>query len=118
MSKLNLVFTARDIAKIEDEFDASIEKIIAGFKLKTLVQFLRFGLRGDNDERLELSEDALYDLIDSKIKEVGKIEIQIQIIEALMDAGFLPKAIETSQLRENLSAAVAETSKITGKTKK
>lgn len=111
-TKLNLKFTARDVAAVEEALNGSLEKIIASFRLTTLIQFLMVGLRDKSGNRLNLDEDKTFDLVDEKIKEYGKIELQIEVIDALIEAGFLPKAIDTSQMRTTLSEAIAEASKL------
>ena len=111
-TKLNLNFTARDVAAVEEALNGSLEKIIASFRLTTLIQFLMVGLRDKSGNRLNLDEDKTFDLVDEKIKEYGKIELQIEVIDALIEAGFLPKAIDTSQLRTTVSEAIAEASKL------
>lgn len=116
--KLNLKFTARDIAAVEGALDAPIEKIISSFKLITLIQFVMVGLRNDNGERLALDEDSTFDLVDTIIKEVGKLELQIQVIEALIDAGFLPKALNLESLRKDLEELTVDSSKTAGETEK
>ena len=90
-TKLNLKFTARDVAAVEEALDGSLEKIIASFKLTTLIQFLMVGLRDNSGNRLNLDEDKTFDIVDEKIKEFGKIELQIQVIDALIEAGFYQK---------------------------
>lgn len=114
MSKLNLKFTARDVAAVEEALDSSLEKAIASFKLTTLIQFLMVGMRDKNGEKLNLDEDKAFDIVDEAIKEHGKIELQIEVIDALIESGFLPKAIDTNQIRTTLSKAIADASKITG----
>ena len=111
-TKLNLKFTARDVAAVEEALNGSLEKIIASFRLTTLIQFLMVGLRDKSGNRLDLNEDKTFELVDEKIKEYGKIELQIEVIDALIDAGFLPRAIDTSQMRTTLSEAIAEASKL------
>ena len=111
-TKLNLKFTARDVAAVEEALNGSLEKIIASFRLTTLIQFLMVGLRDKSGNRLNLDEYKTFDLVDEKIKEYGKIELQIEVIDALIEAGFLPKAIDTSQLRTTVSEAIAEASKL------
>ena len=111
-TKLNLKFTARDVAAVEEALNGSLEKIIASFRLTTLIQVLMVGLRDKSGNRLNLDEDKTFDLVDEKIKEYGKIELQIEVIDALIEAGFLPKAIDTSQLRTTVSEAIAEASKL------
>ena len=111
-TKLNLKFTARDVAAVEEALNGSLEKIIASFRLTTLIQFLMVGLRDKSGNRLNLDEDKTFDLVDEKIKEYGKIELQIEVIDALIEAGFLPRAIDTSQLRTTVSEAIAEASKL------
>ena len=111
-TKLNLKFTARDVAAVEEALNGSLEKTIASFRLTTLIQFLMVGLRDKSGNRLNLDEDKTFDLVDEKIKEYGKIELQIEVIDALIEAGFLPKAIDTSQLRTTVSEAIAEASKL------
>lgn len=111
-TKLNLKFTARDVAAVEEALNGSLEKIIASFRLTTLIQFLMVGLRDKSGNRLNLDEDKTFDLVDEKIKEYGKIELQIEVIDALIEAGFLPKAIDTSQLRTTVSEVIAEASKL------
>ena len=70
------------------------------------------GLRDKSGNRLNLDEDKTFDLVDEKIKEYGKIELQIEVIDALIEAGFLPKAIDTKAMRATLSDAIAEASKL------
>lgn len=111
-TKLNLKFTARDVAAVEEALNGSLEKIIASFRLTTLIQFLMVGLRDKSGNRLDLNEDKTFELVDEKIKEYGKIELQIEVIDALIEAGFLPRAIDTSQMRTTLSEAIAEASKL------
>lgn len=111
-TKLNLKFTARDVAAVEEALNGSLEKIIASFRLTTLIQFLMVGLRDKSGNRLNLDEDKTFDLVDEKIKEYGKIELQIEVIDALIESGFLPKAIDTSQMRTTLSKAIAEASRL------
>ena len=111
-TKLNLKFTARDVAAVEEALNGSLEKIIASFRLTPLIQFLMVGLRDKSGNRLNLDEDKTFDLVDEKIKEYGKIELQIEVIDALIEAGFLPKAIDTSKLRTTVSEAIAEASKL------
>ena len=111
-TKLNLKFTARDVAAVEEALNGSLEKIIASFRLTTLIQFLMVGLRDKSGNRLDLNEDKPFELVDEKIKEYGKIELQIEVIDALIEAGFLPRAIDTSQMRTTLSEAIAEASKL------
>ena len=111
-TKLNLKFTARDVAAVEEALNGSLEKIIASFRLTTLIQFLMVGLRDKSGNRLNLDEDKTFDLVDEKIKEYGKIELQIEVIDALIEAGFLPKSIDTSKLRTTVSEAIAEASKL------
>ena len=111
-TKLNLKFTARDVAAVEEALNGSLEKIIASFRLTTLIQFLMVGLRDKSGNRLDLNEDKTFELVDEKIKEYGKIELQIEVIDALIEAGFLPRAIDTSQMRTTLSEANAEASKL------
>lgn len=111
-TKLNLKFTARDVAAVEEALNGSLEKIIASFRLTTLIQFLMIGLRDKSGNRLNLDEDKTFDLVDEKIKEYGRIELQIEVIDALIEAGFLPKAIDTSQLRTTVSEAISEASKL------
>ncbi|RYC75238.1 hypothetical protein [Candidatus Nanosyncoccus alces] len=117
-NKLNLKFTARDVAAVEEALDGSLEKIIASFKLTTLIQFLMVGLRDKSGNRLNLDEEKTFDIVDEKIKEYGKIELQIEVIDALIEAGFLPRAIDTNQMRTTLSEAIAEASKIPEASKK
>ena len=114
MTKLNLKFTARDIALIEDMLDCSLEKAIAGFRLSTLVKFIEVGLRDKSGNHMNLDEDKAYDFVDKAIKEQGKIELQIQILDSLIEAGFLPKAVNTTEMREALSETVASASKTVG----
>ena len=111
-TKLNLKFTARDVAAVEEALNGSLEKIIASFRLTTLIQFLMVGLRDKAGNRLNLDEDKAFDIVDEKIKEYGKIELQIEVIDALIEAGFLPKAIDTKAMRATLSDAIAEASKL------
>lgn len=105
MSKINLKFTARDIARIEDNLNNSIESIIASFRTHTLVEFIRVGLRDEDDKHLKLTEEEAFDKVDELIRANGKLELQMDVIDALIAAGFLPKAIDTKAIRESVSEA-------------
>lgn len=101
MNKLNLKFTAKDIAKIEDNLNNTFESIMASFRMSSLIEFLKVGL----EDLKNKSEEEISNEIDNLIHTYGKINIQMDILDSLMDAGFLPHNIDTNQIRKNIQEA-------------
>ncbi len=105
---MNIHFRARDIAKVEKTLNMSVENIVADMKTTSLVEMLKVGLIDENGAKVLAgkSEDELYDFIDQQFRETGKVEIMLQVMEALIEAGFLPKELKTANFREKLHDAV------------
>lgn len=105
---MNIQFRARDIAKLEKTLNMSVEHIVADMKTTTLIEVLKVGLIDDNGGKLlaNKNEDELFDYIDQAFREQGKVEIMLQVMEALIEAGFLPKELKTADFRGKLQAAV------------
>jgi len=104
---MNIQFRARDVAKAEKVLNMSIENIVADMKTTSLIELLRVGMVNENGGKLliDKSDDELFDFVDQVFREQGKVEIMLQVIEALVDSGFLPRELKVAKFREKVQAA-------------
>lgn len=99
-----LNFNAKKVAEIEKETRMKFSDILTNFSIGTVVIFLKKGLDIKTD-------DEAYEAIDAYVKEDEKhdtITLYLDIIEALRDSGFLPKALGVEEMRAKLVEEMSE----------
>lgn len=91
---INLKFTARRIAEIEEERGESIVHLVNDLKLSTLATFIAKGANID--------EDDAFDHIDKYLANGDKepADLMLDIMEMVQRDGFLSKAIDVQTIRE------------------
>ena len=95
---MQLAYTPRAIHKIETEAQKPLVELIQVFSMNTLLLLVREGLGTD--------EDGAFDAIDKYLtsdKKHDTMTLFVDILEGLQAKGFLPRALQTSQMREQLS---------------
>lgn len=99
---MNFKFSAMKVAEIEETFKQPLENIVSDTKISTLAMFISKGLVNE-DGHIGCSINVAYDKIDEYIKEHSKLELTIDVIEVLINEGFLPKTMDVAKMRESIS---------------
>ena len=97
--KLNLKFTASKIDEIEQSFKQPIENCISNTSIASITQFIQKGLVNDSDG-IGVSKSKALSVIDEYLAENDKDELVMDIMEALINGGFLSRDLDIEKLRE------------------
>ena len=97
--KLNLKFTAVKVDEIEQANKQPIENCISNTSIASLTLFIQKGLVNDSDG-VGVSKAKALSVIDEYLSEKDKDELVMDIMEALIDGGFLSRDLDIAQLRE------------------
>lgn len=92
---MELNFTPRTIKEIEDVKKRPIQDIVGEFSFNNVILFVQKGLKIDENEALNVIEKELEGGIDT-------MEIWLNILDNLIAKGFLPKALNTAEIRAKL----------------
>ena len=100
MEKLNLRYNATRVDEIEQaKGGLPIENCIADNTISNLVLFIQKGLIDDNGVH-GVSKAVAMDVIDNYLKEKDKDDLVMDIMEALIDGGFLSRDLDVAKVRE------------------
>ena len=97
--KLNLKYNAIKVDEIEQVKKLPIENCIGDTSISSLVLFLQKGLVDDNGV-WGVTKAIAVDTIDRFLEEDDKDELVFQIIEALINGGFLSRELDMNQIRK------------------
>lgn len=97
--KLNLKYNATRVDEIEQTKKLPIENCIADTTIGNLTLFLQKGLIDDNGTH-GVSKAVAISTIDAYLEENDKDELVMDIMEALMKAGFLSRELNLTKVRE------------------
>ena len=97
--KLNLKFTASKIDEIEQANKQPIENCISNTSIASLTLFVQKGLVNDNDG-VGVGKNKALSVIDEYLAEKDKDELVMDIMEALINGGFLSRDLDIEKLRE------------------
>lgn len=97
--KLNLKYTAVKVDEIEQTKKLPIENCIADTTVNNLALFIQKGLIDDNGNH-GVSKAVAIDIIDKYLTESDKDELMMDIMEALIDGGFLSRSLDLKKVRE------------------
>lgn len=97
--KLNLKYTAIKVDEIEQTKKLPIENCIADTTIGNLALFIQKGLIDDNGNH-GVSKAVAIDIIDKYLAESDKDELVMDIMEALMDGGFLSRDVNLEDIRK------------------
>lgn len=96
--KLNLKFNATKVDEIEQSKKLSIENCIADTTIGNLSLFIQKGLIDDNNNH-GVSKAVAMDTIDKYLEENDKDELIMDIMEALINGGFLSRDVNLEKIR-------------------
>ena len=97
--KMNLRYSAIKVDEIEQSKKLPIENCIADTTIGNLALFVQKGLVNDNGNVGVTRAQALT-AIDEYLAENDKDELVMDIMEALMDGGFLSRDVDLAKVRE------------------
>jgi hypothetical protein len=97
--KLNLKYNATKVDEIEQTKKASIENCISDTTIGNLALFIQKGLIDENGNH-GVSRNVAISTIDKYLEENDKDELVMDIMEALINGGFLSRELDVKKLRE------------------
>lgn len=97
--KLNLKYTAVKVDEIEQAKKLPIENCIADTTIGNLTLFIQKGLVNDSDG-VGVGKAKALSVIDEYLAEHDKDELIMDIMEALINGGFLSRDLDLAKVRE------------------
>ena len=97
--KLNLKYTAVKVDEIEQSKQLPIENCIADTTIGNLVLFVQKGLVNDSGS-VGVSKAQALTVIDEYLANDDKDELVMDIMEALINGGFLSREVDLTKIRE------------------
>lgn len=105
--KLNLKYNATRVDEIEKARQLPIENCVGDSSINMLTLFLQKGLIDDNGVH-GVSKAVAMNTIDEYLKENDKTDLLLDIIEALVDAGFLSRELDVESIRKAQTSRIAQ----------
>lgn len=99
MEKLNLKYNATKVDEIEQARKLPIENCITDTSIGMLCLFIQKGLIDDNGVH-GVSKSVAMSIIDKYFEESDKDNLVFDIMEALVDGGFLSRELDIENLKE------------------
>lgn len=96
--KLNLKYNALKVDEIEQIKKLPIENCVADTSISSLLLFIQKGLIDDN-EQWGVSKTVAMDVLDKYLVEHDKDELLFDIMEALINGGFLSRELNIEELK-------------------
>ena len=93
--KLNLKFIARNINEIEKIKGMPINNCLGDISIGNLALFVEKGL-----DKKDMTLEKAFDEIDEYLKENDLNELMFDVMEALIDAGFLSRKVNMKEMRQ------------------
>ena len=97
--KLNLKYNATKVDEIEQSKKLPIENCIADTTIENLALFIQKGLIDDNGIH-GVSRNVAMSTIDTYLEKNDKDELVMDIMEALINGGFLSRDLDLAKMRE------------------
>ena len=111
MEKLNLKYSATKIDEIEQTRKMPIENCISDTSIGMLCLFIQKGLIDDNGNH-GVSKAVAMDVIDKYLEENDKDNLVLDIIEALVNGGFLSRQVDVAKMRQALNKKMSQADKM------
>lgn len=111
MEKLNLKYNATRVDEIEQARQLPIENCITDTSIGMLCMFIQKGLVDDNGQH-GVSKAVAMSIIDAYLEESDKDNLVLDIMEALVNGGFLSRQVDVAKLREANEKRSAQAKKL------
>lgn len=95
---MELRFTPKAIAEIEDLSNKPITEVVGEFSMKNIVLLVSKGLGKSVEET--------YTVLEEYFTTGDMVGLYVEIIEALQKNGFLPRSLNMDSLKETLSKEI------------
>lgn len=105
--KLNLKYTAIKVDEIEQARKAPIENCINDATISNLTLFIQKGLIDDNGQH-GVSKSVAMSTLEAYLAEKDKDELLMDIMEALIEGGFLSRELDMKKMRELKTKRLAQ----------
>ena len=99
--KLNLKYTATKVDEIEQERKLPIEECLQDTSISNIALFIRKGLVDENGAT-GISKQKALDIIDQYLEADEKTNLVFDIMEALVNGGFLTRELNVTELRNKV----------------
>lgn len=106
---MNLKYNALKVDEIEKEKGVAIENCISDTTISNIILFVQKGL--------DVSREEAVQKIDEYLAKKDKQNLILDIMEALIAGGFLPRSVDIASLRESVQV-VAKNAKASAKSGK
>lgn len=100
--KLNLKYNATKVDEIEKETNLPIDGAINNTRISNIVVFIQKGLIDDNGHH-GVTKAVAMDVIDKYLAESDKDNLVFDIMEALINGGFLSRQLDVEKMRKAAS---------------
>ena len=107
MEKLNLKYNATKVDEIEQARKLPIENCITDTSIGMLSLFIQKGLIDDNGQH-GVSKTVAMDVIDKYLEESDKDELVLDIMEALVNGGFLSRQMDVAKMRQAINNKMSQ----------
>ena len=97
--KLNLKYTAAKVDEIEQAKNMPIENCITDTSISSLTLFIQKGLIDDNGQH-GVSKAVAMSTLENYFEKYDKDELVFDIMEALINGGFLSRKVDLESLRK------------------
>lgn len=111
MEKLNLKYNATRVDEIEQAKKLPIENCITDTSIGMLCMFIQKGLIDDNGN-YGVSKNVAMEVIDKYLQEKDKDELVLDIMEALVNGGFLSRQVNVAKMREAMNKKMSQAKEI------
>lgn len=105
--ELNLKYNASRIDEIEQSRKLPIENCIGDTSISMLVLFIQKGLIDDNGIH-GVSKSVAMDVIDNYLEKKDKNDLVLEIMEALVDGGFLSRELDIETMKKAKMSKIAQ----------
>lgn len=104
--KLNIKFTAKAVDAIEKQAQVPIENVVADTSVNSIARVLQYSLWNDDRQAYGVTRDRAIEVIDEYVAGGSdRFDLVLDITEALVDAGFLPRSMNVAKMRESKAKA-------------
>lgn len=111
MEKLNLKYNAMKIDEIEQARKLPIENCITDSSIGMLCLFIQKGLIDSNGQH-GVSKAVAMEVIDEYFKESDKDNLVLDIMEALVDGGFLSRQMDVETMRQKINKKMSQANEL------
>lgn len=111
MEKLNLKYDATRVDEIEQSRNLPIENCITDTSISMLCMFIQKGLI-DSNGIWGVSRTVAMDVINNYLENSDKDNLVLDIMEALVNGGFLSRQVNVAKMREALANKMNQAKKL------